>query len=471
MNRNSSVTFLAVCRRLICAAVLAFSPATLLLAQTNELKPMSPPAPRRPSIILILADNLGYGDLGCYGQTKIKTPNLDRLAKEGIRFTSFYAGSPDDAAARAALLTGLELRHLHADFNQVIPGDAVTVAALLKQQGYHTGLIGTWGLGDTGALTPDKKGFDEFAGFFSTAHARNYFSDRLWRHDPTPNQEGQIFDGFTVFPENENGKRGRFIPDLLSDMAVNFVRFNKPELLNHYSPFFLCLSYPIPHVSANAAPPGTSAYADAPWPPLERIRATLISRMDDGIGQLLKKLDDLRISTNTVVVFASVGGPQNEKTMLPDFFNSTGPWRGRQGSLNEGGLRVPLVIRWPAQIKAGSVSDLICAAWDFFPTAAEIAFLPPPEKLDGVSLMPTLLGQSQTNRHESLYWETQADGGKQAVRMGDWKVIRSTTNQPPELYNLKSDPAEKENVATNRADVVAKLEKLLSAARKEDGKP
>ena len=432
---------------------------------------MPPPAPRRPSIILILADNVGYGDLGCYGQAKIKTPTLDKLAAEGVRFTSFYTGSPEDAAARAALMTGLEPRHLHAGFNQTLPAGAVTLATLLKRQGYRTGLIGTWGLGDTGAATPDKQGFEQFAGFLSQNHARDYFTDRIWRHDPTPNSEGQIYDGYTLFPKNENGKHGQFLPDSMATWAINFVRSNKPEALNHYRPFFLCLSYPIPHVSVNAAPPGTSAYADSPWSPLERIRATLISRMDDGIGQLLAKLDELKINTNTVIIFASVGGPEKDKAVAPEFFRSTGSFRGQQGSLNEGGLRVPLVVRWPAQIKGGGVSDLLCAGWDLFPTAAEIAFTTPPEKLDGWSLLPTLLGQAQTNRHESVYWETADGGFQQAVRLGEWKAIRQPTNAVPELYNLKTDPAEKENLATKNPDVLAKVKKFFKPVRKEGEQP
>ena len=446
--------------------MLAVGSSASLPAQTNTPIQMPPPAPRRPSLILILADNLGYGDLGSYGQTKIKTPNLDRLAAEGIRFTSFCAGSPEDVAARAALLTGMEPRHLHADFNQTLPAEAVTLAALLKRQSYHTGLIGTWGLGDTGAATPAKNGFDEFAGFLSVDHARNYFTDRLWR---TPAPEG--YDGQAIFSENENGRRGRFMPDLLAEMAVNFVRLNKPERLNRYRPFFLCLAYPIPHVSASAAPPGPSAYADAPWPPLERTRATLVSRMDAGIGQLLDKLVELNISANTVVIFASVGGPENSAGMTPEVFRSAGPFRGQQGSLNEGGLRVPLIVRWPAQIKAGGVSDLPCAGWDLFPTAAEIAFTSPPEKLDGFSLLPTLLGQAQTNRHEFLYWETPANGLQQAARLGEWKAIHSATNQPPELYNLKTDPAEKENLAAQQPDVLVKFEKIFNPARKDGEKP
>lgn len=432
---------------------------------------MPPPAPRRPSIILILADNVGYGDLGCYGQAKIKTPTLDKLAAEGVRFTSFYTGSPEDAAARAALMTGLEPRHLHAGFNQTLPAGAVTLATLLKRQGYRTGLIGTWGLGDTGAATPDQQGFEQFAGFLNQNHARDYFTDRIWRHDPTPNSEGQIYDGYTLFPKNENGKHGQFLPDSMATWAINFVRSNKPEALNHYRPFFLCLSYPIPHVSVNAAPPGTSAYADSPWPPLERIRATLISRMDDGIGQLLAKLDELKINTNTVIIFASVGGPEKDKAVAPEFFRSTGSFRGQQGSLNEGGLRVPLVVRWPAQIKGGGVSDLLCAGWDLFPTAAEIAFTTPPEKLDGWSLLPTLLGQAQTNRHESVYWETADGGFQQAVRLGEWKAIRQPTNAVPELYNLKTDPAEKENLATKNPDVLAKVKKFFKPVRKEGEQP
>ncbi len=431
-------------------------------AQTNEVVKMPPPAPRRPSIILILADNIGYGDLGCYGQTKIKTPNLDKLATEGLRFTSFYTGSPEDAAARAALLTGMEPRHLHAGTNQSLPANVVTLAALLQRQGYRTGLIGTWGLGDT----PAQQGFEQFAGFLSQSHARDYFTDRIWRHDP---ERG---DAEMVFPQNEDGKRGQFLPDSMASWAINFVRSNKPEALNHYRPFFLCLSYPLPHVSADTAPPpGTSAYGDAPWPPLERLRATLISRMDDGIGQLLAKLDELKITSNTVVIFASVGGPEKDQAIAPEFFRSAGAFRGQQGSLNEGGLRVPLIVRWPAQIRRGGVKDVLCAGWDLFPTAAEIAFTTPSENLDGLSLLPTLLGQTQTNRHESVYWETTNGGFRQAVRLGEWKAIGQPTNAVPELYNLKTDPAEKENLAAKNPDVLARMEKLFKAARPESDRP
>jgi arylsulfatase A-like enzyme len=460
MNRNSFGNFWGGWSGIVCLGVLAFLPVTSLRAQTNELKKMSPPAPRRPSIILILADNIGYGDLGCYGQTKIKTPNLDKLAAEGIRCTSFYAGSPDDMASRAALLTGIEPRHLRAGFNQVLPPDAVTIASYLKELGYRTGFIGGWGLGDTGPATPDKKGFDQFVGFLNANHARDYFTDRIWRHDPTTGYDGQ-----KVFPENEGGKRGRFMPDLLTTAALNFIHDNKPEMLNRYRAFFLCLAYPIPHVSANAAPPSNPEYSDAPWPPLERIRAALISRMDDGIGKLLDKLAALKINTNTVVIFTSAGGAQNEKGIAPEFFNSAGPLRGQQGSVDEGGIRMPMIIRWPAQVKPGEASDFTWAAWDFLPTAAEIALTKAPEKIDGISVLPTLLGRKQKDRHESFYWEANENGFQQAMRMDDWKAVRTNKTASLELYNLRTDAGEKQNVAGNNPGELKKIEKALGSAK------
>ena len=455
MNRNAFGNF---CKSLCIALAAILSPGTLR-AQTNDLKKMPPPAaPRRPSIILILADNIGYGDLGSYGQTKIKTPNLDKLASEGARFTSFYAGSPDDAPSRAGLMTGMEPRHLHAGFNEVLPADALTIAAILKQQGYYTGLVGEWNLGDTGALMPDKKGFDDFAGFLNANHARDYFTDRLWRHDP---EHG---DSQMVFSENEDGKRGLFMPDILTTAATNFVRIHKPELLNHYRPFFLCLSYPVPHVTASATPPGNSPYADAEWPPLQRIRAALISRMDDGIGKLMGELDSLKIAANTVVIFTSIGGPENDNGIPREFFNSSGPLRGGQGSVYEGGLRVPMIVRWPARIKSGRVSDFTWAAWDLLPTAAEIAMTKTPEKLDGISALPTLEGRRQKNAHKLFAWESR-ETGAQAARMGDWKLVRTNGAAAFELYDLRNDTGEKQNVVEKNPGELKKIQSALGPAK------
>jgi arylsulfatase A-like enzyme len=454
MNQTASGFF----SKLLCAALLALFPSGILSAQTNALRKMPPPAPRRPSIILILADNIGYGDLGCYGQTKIKTPNLDKLAAGGARFTSFYAGSPDDAPSRAALMTGFEPRHLRAGFNEVLPADALTIAQFLKQQGYYTGLIGEWNLGDTGPLTPDKKGFDDFAGFLNANHARDYFTDRVWRHDPTRS------DTQMIFSENENGKHGAFMPDMLTTAATNFVRIHKPELLNQHRPFFLCLSYPIPHVTVSASPPGNSPYADVSWPPMQRIRASLISRMDDGIGKLMDELDKLNIATNTVVIFTSIGGPENEKNIGPEFFNSAGPLRGSAGSVYEGGIRVPMIVRWPARIKAGQTSDFACAAWDLFPTAAEIALAKPPGKLDGVSMLPALEGKRQKNTHKLFEWESK-ETGAQAARMDDWKMVRTNSAAAFELYDLRNDIGEKQNVAEKNSSELKKIRSALGTTK------
>jgi arylsulfatase A-like enzyme len=431
---------------------------TNILRIPDESQKMPPPAPRKPSIVLILADNIGYGDLGRYGQAKIKTPNLDRLAKEGIRFTDFYTGSPEDVAARASLFTGMEPRHLHTDFNQALPAKATTLAEFLKQSGYRTGLIGEWNLGDTEPAMPDKKGFDEFAGFLNASHARDYFTPRIWRLPAPPDTGGQMY-----FPENESGKRGRFMPDLMVQTAENFIRISKPELLNHYRPFFLCVAFPIPHVSASGAPPGGSEYGDSPWPPLERIRATLISRMDEGIGKLMDKLAEMKINTNTIVIFTSVGGPKNEKGISPEFFNSAGSLRGMQGSVYEGGIRVPLIIRWPAQIRPEQTSDQVCAVWDLFPTLAEAAYAKLPEKLDGVSLMPTLLGKPQKNSPSLLLWESNEEDSKLAARMGEWKIVRTNSTAAFELYDLRTDPGEKNNLAEKKSAELKKIEKALQA--------
>jgi len=439
---------------------LAVASATRLPAQTNNAVPRLPPAPRRPSIILILSDNLGYGDLGCYGQTKIKTPQLDQLARDGIRFTSFYTGSPDDTAARAAWLTGLQPGHAPTGFNQPLPSDAPTVASFLKARGYHTGWIGEWGLGDTGAGLPDKKGFDEFAGFLSQGHAQDYFTASLWRHDPVTG-----FDGQMQFPENEGGRHGRFMPDLLTSAAVNFIHNNVPDQFNQHRPFFLCVAYPLPVTTGNLASPTDPQYASEPWPPLQRIRASLVSRLDAGVGQILDALDGARLATNTVVLFASVSGPLRERGIEPEFFRSAGPLRGGQGSVYEGGLRVPLLVRWPARVAPGRVSDLPCAAWDFLPTAAEVAMIPAPEKVDGISLLPTLTGKEQKQKHEVLAWPSAAKEIPQAVRLGDWKAVRTNATAAMELYNLRNDAGEQQNVAAQHPAEVQKLERVL------DGRP
>jgi arylsulfatase A-like enzyme len=435
------------------------------------------PAERKPSIIFILADDLGYGDLGCYGQTKIKTPNLDKLAAEGMRFTSFYAGSTVCAPSRCALMTGLHTGHALVRGNALValrPQD-LTVAELLRAGGYRTALIGKWGLGNPDTTgVPQKKGFDEFLGYLDQVHAHDYYTDYLWRYDPRTDAKPG-YDGRVEFPENRDGKLGMYMDDVFNTAALRFVSNNKPDKLNHFRPFFLYLAYTIPHANNEEGQrtgngmdvPSDAPYSDQPWPQTEKNKAAMITRLDTYVGQLLDKLKELKMDENTVIFFSSDNGPHKEGGVDPSFFHSGGPLRGIKRDLYDGGIRVPLIVRWPGEIKAGTTNDQPWAFWDFLPTAADIATTKVPEKIDGISMLPTLLGLPQTNRHEFLYWEFHEGGSQQAVRMGDWKAVRLRPGAPLELYNLGTDLGEKHNVAAQNPEVVAKIEAYLKTDRTE----
>ena len=434
-------------------------------------------ATRKPSIIFILADDLGYGDLGCYGQTKIKTPNLDKLAAEGMRFTSFYAGSTVCAPSRCALMTGLHTGHalIRGNADLALRPQDLTVAEALKGAGYRTALIGKWGLGNPNTTgVPQKKGFDQFLGYLDQVHAHDYYTDYLWRYDP-PRHGQPGYDGRIEFPENQGGKRGLYTDDLFNTAALNFVRINKPEPLNHYRPFFLYLAYTIPHAnneegqrSGNGMQvPSDAPYTDQPWPPAERNKAAMITRLDGYVGQLLDKLQELKIDDDTIILFASDNGPHKEGGADPNFFRSAGALRGIKRDLYEGGIRVPLIVRWPGKVKPGTVNDQAWAFWDFLPTVAEIAGVKLPEKVNGISMRSALLGGPQTNRHEFLYWEFHERGFQQAVRMGDWKAVRLRFGAALELYDLGADPGEKQNVAAQHPEIVARIEEYLKTARTE----
>ncbi len=418
--------------------------------------------PRRPSIILIVADGLGYGDLSCYGQTKFQTPNLDRLAAGGIRFTDYHAGDAISSPSRAALMLGKDSGHLkqRADVDVSLSADDITVAQALKQSGYHTGLIGEWDLGGDGTTgAPWSKGFDEFAGYFDPADAENFYADYVWRYDPVTPLHGKV-----VVYANAGDKNGQYIPDLFTTMAVNFIGNNQPDQFNHYRPFFLLVNYTIPGAGTGRVPTD-APFSEEPWPQLEKNKAAMITRLDASIGQLLEQLKKLNLESNTVFFFTSDTGPQTNGGVDPEFFRSAGPFRGGCGNLYEGGLRVPMIVRWPGKIHAGQVSDFPCAAWDFLPTATDIALIKSPMNIDGISLLPTLFNQIQTNRQESFYWKLQSRDAAQAVRMGDWKVIRSKADAPPELYNLKIDPGETNNVADQHPDVITKFQGILKNNR------
>jgi arylsulfatase A-like enzyme len=351
--------------------------------------------------------------------------------------------------------------------------DEVTVAEVLRGAGYRTGLIGKWGLADEGLPgVPQKKGFDEFVGYLENVHAHNYYPEFLWRYDPPqPGKAG--FDGQFQFPKNAGGQKGLYVPDLCTQAATNFIRYSKPDQFNRYRPFFLCLNYTIPHANNELASrtgngmevPNDAPYANETWPQPEKNKAAMITRLDGYVGKLMTQLKDLKVEDDTVLFFSSDNGPHREGGVDPKFFQSSGPFRGLKRDLTEGGIRVPMIVRWPARIKPGQVSDFVWASWDFLPTAAEIARAEPPKGIDGISVLPLLLGQPQTNRHEYLYWEFHEKGFKQAVRLGDWKAIRGQAGGRLELYDVKADPGEKQNVADQNPGVVKRIEELLKTAR------
>ncbi|HVR36184.1 MAG TPA: arylsulfatase [Methylomirabilota bacterium] len=420
----------------------------------------------KPNIILILADDLGYGDLGCYGQEQIQTPNLDRLAAEGMRFTQCYAGSTVCAPSRACLMTGRHTGHARIRGNGRVPllPEDVTVAEVLAGADYESGVIGKWGLGlqeTTGV--PQKQGFSQWLGYLDQTHAHNYYPEFLWRYDSLHGER------LVPFPENADGRQGRYSHDVFTLAALNYVRVNR------HRPFFLYLAYTIPH--ANPAlgretgngmqVPDDAPYTDRDWPQPEKNKAAMITRMDADIGRLVDLLKELKIDDNTLIFFTSDNGPLNVGGVDPEFFRSSGPLRGVKRDLYEGGIRVPMIVRWPGRIAAGQVSDQVWAAWDFLPTVAQLAGASHPRGLDGISIAPTLLGGEQERQHEFLYWEFHERGFQQAVRMGDWKAVRPYVAEPLELYNLKEDPGEEHNVAGANPEIVGQIEEYLENARTE----
>ncbi len=454
-------------------AKFAFLASLLLGASAqSQNRTVSNAPPTHPNIIFILADDLGYGELGCYGQTQIQTPNIDRLAQEGMRFTSCYAGSSVCAPSRATLMLGKHTGHVRIRGNKDISlaAEDLTVAQFLKAANYNTCALGKWGLGDEGSPgVPRLQGFDEWFGYLNQKDAHNYYPTFLNRSDTTGERNLEV-------AENQQAAKGKYSDDYFTEAALNFVRLSKPKWYTQNLPFFLYLAYTIPHANNELGAktgngmevPEDAPYSDKSWPQVEKNKAAMITRMDRYVGALMDKLKEHKVDGNTIVIFTSDNGPHKEGGVDPKFFHASGPLRGIKRDLYEGGIRVPMIVWWPGKVKAGSVSDLPCAFWDFLPTAADIAEKPAPSQLDGISILPTLLGQAQTNRHEFLYWEFHENGFKQAVRMGDWKAVRYGVDGPLELYDLKTDVGETTDVADKNPAVVAKIEEYLKTARTED---
>jgi len=423
-----------------------------------------------PNIIFILADDLGYGDLGCYGQKIIKTPNIDKMAEEGMRFTDHYAGSTVCAPSRCCLMTGLHTGHALIRGNARVPlrPSDVTVAELLKQAGYSTGIIGKWGLGEPDSTgVPNRQGFDYWFGYLNQRHAHNYYPNYLWRNEEKVELKNEVRD--VNPPGGVATKRVEYSHDLFAEEALDFVEKNRDN------PFFLYLALTIPHANNEAGNkgmevPSLEPYADKDWPEPQKGHAAMITRMDGDVGRLMAKLKELGLDNDTLVMFTSDNGPHKEGGADPTFFNSSGPLQAYKRALYEGGIRVPMIARWPGRIKAGSVSNHVSAFWDFLPTCCELVGVKAPEGIDGISMVPTLLGRPGEQReHEFLYWEFHEQGKRQAVRMGDWKGIRQNVAKNPdgpiELYNLKNDIGEKNNVAVRHPGIVAKIEECMKTAR------
>jgi len=424
---------------------------------------------RKPNIIFLFADDLGYGDLGCFGQKKIKTPNLDRMAAEGMRLTQHYAGSTVCAPSRCVLMTGLHTGHCLIRGNGLVPlrPEDVTVAELLKGAGYTTALCGKWGLGEEGSTgIPNKQGFDYFFGYLSQVHAHNYYPEFLWR-----NEEKHKLANIVNHPRRGNRRslggvstnKLEYSHDLIAAEALKFIERNRDN------PFFLYLSMTIPHANNEAGRKGMEVpdygiYKDTDWPEPQKGHAAMITRMDGDIGKIFDLLRKLGIDEDTLVIFSSDNGPHREGGNNPDFNDSNGPLRGIKRDLYEGGIRVPTIARWPGRIKAGTVSDHISAFWDFLPTACEVAGIRPPDNIDGISYLPELLGKKQ-KKHEFLYWEFFERNTRQAVRMGKWKAIRTVKTDRIELYNLEEDIGETSDIADKHPDVVAKIRQCLKTAR------
>lgn len=415
---------------------------------------------RPPNIVFIMADDLGYGDVGCYGQQTIQTPVLDRLAAEGLRFTSCYAGSTVCAPSRCVLMTGLHTGHARVRGNALVPlePEDVTVAEVLKSAGYTTAMFGKWGLGEPESTgLPTRQGFDQWFGYLNQRHAHNYYPEYLWRNTER-----------VPLPGNEDKKRTTYSQDLIMEETLAFIRTTGDE------PFFLYLAFTLPHANNERGRqgmeiPSDEPYSDQDWPEQQKNHAAMITRFDSDVGLVMQALAERGIDDETIVFVTSDNGPHREGGADPEFFNSSGPLRGIKRSLTDGGIRVPMIVRWPKVIEAGTTSDEAWSFQDFLPTAAELAETDSPTGIDGISMVPTILGAERAGRsqpeHEYLYWEFHERGFKQAVRLGPWKGISTEQGNPLELYNVVSDIGEENNVAEEHPELVAKIEAILETAR------
>lgn len=480
-------------RLVVAFCATAFSAIATFAADTST---------RKPNIVFILADDLGYGDIGCYGQKHIRTPNIDRLASEGMRFTQHYAGSNVCAPSRCALMTGLHSGHTfireniqakgYSEGQTPVPADSLRLPLLLKHCGYTIGGFGKWGLGPVGSSgDPLKQGFDRWFGYNCQAVAHNYYPTHLWDNDkPFPLDNPKFSAYQKLAPDTDRNSpasyskfRGNvYAPDVIAEQALSFVRENK------HRPFFLYFPTTVPHLALQVPEDSLQKYlgkfpevaytGDRGYLPQRTPRAAyaaMITRMDREVGRIVDLVKEFGLDSNTIFVFASDNGPATDRLGGADteFFKSANGFRGRKGACYEGGIRIPCIVRWQGKIAPNTVQDRVTGFEDWLPTLLELVGQKSatPADIDGISFAPTLLGKSQPPR-EFLYRESPGYGGQQSVRVGNWKAIRTNLNPPAksnrqapgslELYDLSKDPSEKVDVAAKHPDVVANLQSILN---------
>ncbi|MEQ1828886.1 MAG: arylsulfatase [Pirellula sp.] len=409
-----------------------------------------------PNIIFLMADDMGWGDVGCYGQKHIQTPNIDGFAREGTRFTDVYAGASVCAPSRSVLMTGQHLGHTRVRGNSGMVGgigeqrrvplesEDVTVAMLLKQAGYATGMTGKWGLGEPDSTgIPNKKGFDEWFGYLNQQHAHTYYTDYLWKNTQRVAIQGNL-----------NGQTKEYSHDLFAQWTLDFVRRNKDRQ------FFLYLPWTMPH--GKYVVPSLETYADKDWPEDYKVHAAMVTRLDRDFGRLQALLKELNLDDKTIVFFCSDNGGVDRREGVLD---SVGPFRGKKTLQTEGGLRVPMIVRWPEKIAAGKVDNSPWYFADVLPTLCEIGNAKVTGKIDGLSVLPTLLGKSQPELHtRKMYWEQYNGGFQQAVRWGKWKGHYIAAKERFELYDLGTDQLESHDVASQQPEVVREMREFMAAS-------
>ncbi len=458
----------------------------LLLLLSCQTQPKQETQSSKPNIVYILADDLGFGDLSVYGQKHFQTPNLDKMAAEGMLFTQHYAGITVCAPSRSSLMTGQHTGHTPIRGNKgwepegqwPLLAESFTMAEMLKEAGYVTGAFGKWGLGyiETEG-DPNKQGIDEFYGFNCQSLAHNYYPGHLW-----DNHEKVILEG------NTGDKFEQYAPELIHQRALQFIEKNRDK------PFFLYYPNIIPHAELllpeenlaefrgkflpekefKGAEPGDKNFREGPYgtqPESHAAFAAMVTLLDKQVGEVLAKLKELGLEKNTIVMFTSDNGPHLEGGADPDYFDSNGPLKGYKRDLYEGGIREPMIAWWPGKIEAGSKSDHVSAFWDVMPTVAELAGIEAPENIDGISFLPSLLQKEDQKEHEYLYWEFHEKGGRKALRKGNWKLVKYDVFDPEktttELFDLSKDIGEENNVAAENPEIVSELVKLMNSARTE----